>query len=49
MKGVWLEPIQSMLRRKTNESWTDRHRNALRKLVVWKEDRLRRGSTTVTR
>ena len=25
-EGVWLEPIQAMLRRKTNESWKDKHR-----------------------
>ena len=31
---VWLEPIQVVLRRKTNESWTDKHRNVTRKLVV---------------
>ena len=28
---VWLEPIQAMLRRKTNESCTDKLRNAMRK------------------
>ena len=33
-QGVWLEPIQAMLRRKTDEAWTDKHRNILRKLVV---------------
>ena len=33
-EGVWLEPIQAMLRRKTNEPWTDNHRNVMRKLVV---------------
>ena len=33
-EGVWLEQIKAMLRRKTNESWTDNHRNAMRKLVV---------------
>ena len=31
---VWLEPIQATLRRKTNEEWTDKHLNAMRKLVV---------------
>ena len=32
--GVWLEPIQAVLRRKTNESWTDKHLNVMRQLVV---------------
>ena len=41
-EGVWLEPIQAVLRRKTNESWTDKHRNVMRKLVVegWVQNRL---------
>ena len=29
--GVRLEPIQPVLRRKTNEVWTDKHRHATRK------------------
>ena len=29
-----LEPVQAVLRRKTNEAWTDRHRHVTRKLVV---------------
>ena len=33
-EGVWLEPIQASLRRKTDEAWTDKHRNTTRKLVV---------------
>ena len=28
-----MEPIQAMLRRKTNEAWTDKHRHVTRKLV----------------
>ena len=32
--GVWQEPIQVMLRKKTNEAWMDKHRNVTRKLVV---------------
>ena len=32
--GVWLEPIHAVLRRKTNESGTDMHRNVMRKVVV---------------
>ena len=31
---VWLEPILAMLRRKINESWTEEHRNVMRKLIV---------------
>ena len=31
---VWLEPIQAMFRRRTNESLTDKHRHVTRKLVV---------------
>ena len=41
--GVWLEPTQPVLRRKTNEVWTDKHRHATRKLVVeggWVQTRL---------
>ena len=33
-EGVWLEPIRAMLRRKTNEAWTDKHRKVTKKLVV---------------
>ena len=29
-----LEPVQAVLRRKTNEAWTDRHRHVTRKVVV---------------
>ena len=29
-----LEKIQALLRRSTNEAWTDRHRSVTRKLVV---------------
>ena len=31
---MWLEPVQSMPRRKTHDSWTDEHCNVMRKLVV---------------
>ena len=31
---MWLEPIQAVLRRKTNDVRTDRHRHVSRKLVV---------------
>ena len=33
-EGVWLEPIQASLRRKTRELWTDKHRHVTRKLAV---------------
>ena len=41
--GVWLEPIQAMLRRMTTDVWTDKHRNVARKVVVgggWVQKRL---------
>ena len=34
MKGVWLEPIQAMLQRRTNKTWTEKHQHVTRKLVV---------------
>ena len=42
-EGVWLELIQAMLRRTTNEFWTEEHRNMTRILVVeggWVQKRL---------
>ena len=33
-EGVRLEPIQAMLRRKSNEEWTDKRRYVMRGLVV---------------
>ena len=33
-EGVWLEPIQATLQRKTNKSSIDKHRYVMRKLVV---------------
>ena len=33
-EGVWLEPTQAMLQRRTNELWTDKHHNVMRKLAV---------------
>ena len=42
-EGVWLEPVRAMLRGKTNEVWTDMHRNVTRKPVVegcWVQRRL---------
>ena len=41
--GVWLEPIQAMLRRMTTDVWTEKHRNVTRKVVVgggWVQKRL---------
>ena len=42
-KGVWLDPIGALLRRKNDGTWTDKHRNVMRKLVVeggWVQNRL---------
>ena len=42
-EGVWFDPINAMVRRKTNEEWTDKHRDVLRKVVVeggWVQQRL---------
>ena len=42
-RGVWLEPIQTMLRRRTIEPQTDKHRNVMRKPVVgggWVQKRM---------
>ena len=36
-EGVWLEPIQAMMRRTISEAWTDKHRHVTRKLVVGAE------------
>ena len=33
-EGVWLGAIQALLRRKTDEVWTDMHHTVMRKLVV---------------
>ena len=33
-EGTWMEPIQAMLQRKTNDVWTDKHRHVTRELVV---------------
>ena len=42
-EGVWLEPTQATLRRKSDELWIAKPRNVMRKLVVeggWVEKRL---------
>ena len=42
-KGVWLDPSRALLQRKTEEEWTEKHRNVMRKLVVeggWVQKRL---------
>ena len=33
-EGVWLEPIQTMLKRRTSKEWTEKRRNVLRKWVL---------------
>ena len=33
-EGIWLEPVQALLMRKTHESWTERHRKVMRKRVM---------------
>ena len=33
-EGVWLEPALALLRKKTNEDCTEKHRNVARKLVL---------------
>ena len=33
-RGVWLDPINALLRRKTNEPRRNKHRNVMRKIVV---------------
>ena len=43
-KSIWLEPTLAMLRRRTKEAWTDKHRHVARKLVLegggWVQRRL---------
>ena len=42
-EAVWLEPALALLRKKTKEGWTERHRNVARKLVLeggWVQKRL---------
>ena len=33
-KGIWLEPALALLRKKTKEDWTEKHRNVARKWVL---------------
>ena len=33
-EGVWLEPALALMRKKTKEDWTEKHRNVARKLVL---------------
>ena len=33
-EGIWLQPALALLRRKTKEEWTDKHRHVARKLVL---------------
>ena len=42
-EGVWLEPIQAVLKKNTNQACTDKHRHVMRKLVLdggWVQKRL---------
>ena len=44
-EGIWLEPAPALLREKTKEEWTEKHRNAARQLVLeggWVQKRLGR-------
>ena len=41
--GVWMEPVQAVLRRKTTEAWTEKHQHVTKKLFVeggWVQKRL---------
>ena len=33
-EGRWLEPALALLRKKTEEEWTETHRNVARKLIL---------------
>ena len=33
-EGIWLEPALALLRKKTKEDWSEKHRNVARKLVL---------------
>ena len=42
-EGIWLEPALALLRKKTKEGWTEKHRNVARKLVLeggWMQKKL---------
>ena len=52
-EGIWLEPALALLREKTKEDWTEKHRSVVRKLFLeggWAQQRLlaqkNTGSTT---
>ena len=34
LKGIWVEPALALLRKKTKEEWTEKHRNVARKLAL---------------
>ena len=41
--GAWLEPGQTLLRKKVKENWTEKHRNVARKIFLeggWTQKRL---------
>ena len=33
-QGIWLEPALALLRRKTKDEWTDKHRHVGRKMAL---------------
>ena len=33
-EGLWLEPALALLRKRTNEEWTEKHRNVERKMFL---------------
>ena len=42
-EGIWVEPALALLRKKTKEEWTEKHRKVARKLVLeggWVQKRL---------
>ena len=36
-EGIWLELALALLRRRTKEGWTDKHRHVARKLKMWRK------------
>ena len=41
-EGIWLEPALALLRKKTKEDWTEKHRNVARTLFLeggWEQNR----------
>ena len=45
-EGIWLEPALPLMRKKTKEEWTEKHRNVVRKLFLeggWVQQRYRKA------